>query len=134
MHILRPSSFTPGFLLNRKMYLCIVKDLYKISHSNIICNSLKLKTILKLHQQYTTWADTWIVVYSYNEILYINESEKTIAIHNDINESLKYNVKRRHKREMQSDLLKHDVCGPKNHIMQNHAINTIGPKEKNRGA
>jgi len=71
------------------------------------------------------------VVYSYNEILYIDESEKTIAIHNDINESLKHNIKRRQKREMQSDLFKHDVCGPKNHhTMQNHAINTIGPKEK----
>ena len=57
--------------------------------------------------------------------------KKTISIHNGINESLKHNVKRRQKRELQSDLLKHDVCGPKNHhTMQNHAINTIGPKEK----
>ena len=52
--ILRPSSFTPGFVPNRNMHICVVKDLYKIFHSNIICNSLKLKTILKLHQQDTT--------------------------------------------------------------------------------
>ena len=75
------------------------------------------------------------MVYSYNEILHINESEKTIAIHSDVDESLKHNVKRRHKREMQSALLKQDVCGPKNHpTMQNHAINTTGPKgKKQRG-
>ena len=36
---------------------------------------------------------------------------------------------------MQSALLKQDVCGPKNHpTMQNHAINTTGPKgKKQRG-
>lgn len=60
--------------------------------SSIIHNS----HVLKITQTFiNSWMDKWIVIYSYNRILYHDENKQTILKSNNIEESHKPNVKRR---------------------------------------